>query len=59
MARIYIDTGFDAFDIDMQPDDEGKKMFVKIITTEGIVYAGELTLQDKEFLTPPDNIQPK
>ena len=59
MARIYIDTGFDAFNIDMQPDDEGKKMFVKITSTDGVVYSGELVEQEKEFLSPPEDIKPK
>lgn len=59
MARIYIDTGFDAFNIDMQPDDEGKKMFVKITSTDGVVYAGELLETTKEPLSPPEDIIPK
>ena len=59
MPRIYVDTGFDAFNIDMQQDDDGDKLFVKIIETGGRVYSGELMLQQSEPLTPPDKIDPK
>jgi hypothetical protein len=59
MPRIFVDTGFDAFNIDMQEDDAGEKMLVKIVSSDGIVYSGELVKQSNELLSPPDNIEPK
>jgi hypothetical protein len=56
MPRIYVDSGFDIIDIELQMDDAENKMFVKIKNSDGRVYSGELVAQDKEFITPPDEL---
>lgn len=57
MPRIFFDTGDDfKLDIHIQEGHDEKTMFVKIATSEGMLYAGELTETEKEFLSPPEEI---
>lgn len=57
MARIFIDTGVDAFDIQIEPNEDSSKLFIKLKTSDGIVYSGELLETNKEFLSPPEEIK--
>jgi hypothetical protein len=55
MPRIFIDIGDNqSFDMQIEPNDEGTKLFIKIKTNDGVVYSGEIVEREDEFMSPPE-----